>query len=378
MEAKKEGAEEKEETDEAKRERLAGLLRHLPHLSGCRSVQAFKRLNTIAGGTYGVVHRAQDKQTGEIVALKKIKIEKNLGGFPITSLREINILLNISHPNIVGMKEIVIGEKISSVYMVMEYIDHDLKELMKHMPAPFGQSEVKCLLLQLLRAVEAFHENWILHRDLKTSNLLLSNKGILKVCDFGLARKYGDPIGKYTDLVVTLWYRAPELLLGTKEYSTAIDMWSVGCIFAEILTKKPLFPGKGELDQLGLIFRTLGTPNEEIWPGFNELPQTSAWKFKKHPNILRTKFPALPHLASGPYLTDTGLDLMQKMLTYDPKKRITATEALQHPYFKESPRPQDPSMMPTFRPTNERRQRDSPVADVRAQREDDYRGFFLA
>lgn len=144
------------------------------------------------------------------------------------------------------------------IFIVMEYVEHDLKSLMetmRHKKQTFTTGEVKCLLKQLLCAVAHLHDNWILHRDLKTSNLLLSHKGILKVGDFGLAREYGSPLKAYTPIVVTLWYRAPELLLCTKEYSCPIDMWSVGCIFGELLLMNAVFPGKSEVDQLNRIFK---------------------------------------------------------------------------------------------------------------------------
>nr|XP_043625588.1 cyclin-dependent kinase G-2-like isoform X2 [Erigeron canadensis] len=250
-------------------------------LHGCRSVDEFERLNKIDEGTYGVVYRAKDKKTGEVVALKKVKMEKEREGFPLTALREINILLSFHHSSIVDVKEVVVGSNLDSIFMVMEYMEHDLKALMETMKHPFSQSEVKCLMLQLFEGTKYLHDNWVLHRDLKTSNLLLNNRGELKICDFGLARQYGSPLKPYTHLVVTLWYRAPELLLGTKLYSTAIDMWSLGCIMAELLSKQPLFNGKTEVDQLDKIFKTLGTPNEAIWPGYSKLPGVKV-NFVKH------------------------------------------------------------------------------------------------
>lgn len=181
--------------------------RSINMLQGCRSVDEFERLNKIDEGTYGVVYRARDKKTGEIVALKKVKMEKEREGFPLTSLREINILLSFHHPSIVDVKEVVVGSNLDSIFMVMEYMEHDLKGLMETMKQPFSQSEVKCLMLQLLEGIKYLHDNWVLHRDLKTSNLLLNNRGELKICDFGLARQYGSPLKPYTHLVVTLWYR---------------------------------------------------------------------------------------------------------------------------------------------------------------------------
>ncbi|KAJ6834766.1 cyclin-dependent kinase G-2 isoform X1 [Iris pallida] len=321
--------------------------RSINMLQGCRSVDEFERLNKIDEGTYGVVYRAQDKKTGEIVALKKVKMEKEREGFPLTSLREINILLSFHHPSIVDVKEVVVGSSLDSIFMVMEYMEHDLKGLMETMKQPFSQSEVKCLMLQLLAGVKYLHENWVLHRDLKTSNILMNNCGELKICDFGLSRQYGSPLKPYTHLVVTLWYRSPELLLGSKEYSTAIDMWSLGCIMAELLAKEPLFSGKTEFDQLDKIFRTLGTPNEKIWPGFAKLPGVKVNFVRQPYNKLREKFP--PTSFSGrPTLSEAGFDLLNKLLTYDPEKRITAEAALEHSWFTEVPLPKSKDFMPTF------------------------------
>ncbi|KAG8082455.1 hypothetical protein GUJ93_ZPchr0014g47246 [Zizania palustris] len=290
-------------------------------LQSCRSVDEFERLNKINEGTYGVVYRARDKKNGEIVALKKVKMEKEREGFPLTSLREINILLSFHHPSIVDVKEVVVGSSLDSIFMVMEYMEHDLKGVMETMKQPYSQSEVKCLMLQLLEGVKYLHDNWVLHRDLKTSNLLLNNRGELKICDFGLSRQYGSPLKPYTQLVVTLWYRAPELLLGTKEYSTAIDMWSVGCIMAELLAKEPLFNGKTEFEQLDKIFRTLGTPNEKIWPGYAKLPGVRVNFVKQPYNRLRDKFPAAS-FSGRPNLSEAGFDLLNNLLTYDPEKVI--------------------------------------------------------
>ncbi|XP_059519913.1 cyclin-dependent kinase 11B-like [Myotis daubentonii] len=317
------------------------LPKYLPALQGCRSVEEFQCLNRIEEGTYGVVYRAKDKKTDEIVALKRLKMEKEKEGFPITSLREISTILKAQHPNIVTVREIVVGSNMDKIYIVMNYVEHDLKSLMETMKQPFLPGEVKTLMIQLLCGVKHLHDNWILHRDLKTSNLLLSHAGILKVGDFGLAREYGSPLKAYTPVVVTLWYRAPELLLGAKEYSTAVDMWSVGCIFGELLTQKPLFPGKSEIDQINKVFKDLGTPSEKIWPGYNQLPAVKKMTFTEYPyNNLRKRFGAL--------FSDQGSDLMNKFLTYFPERRVSAEDALKHEYFHETPLPIDPSMFPTW------------------------------
>ncbi|CAO2046475.1 unnamed protein product [Urochloa humidicola] len=325
-------------------------------LQGCRSIDEFERLNTINEGTYGVVFRVRDKKTGEIVALKKVKMEKEREGFPLTSLREINILLSFDHPSIVDVKEVVVGGHDDNTFMVMEYMEHDLKGVMEKMKQPYTQSEVKCLMLQLLEGVKYLHDNWVLHRDLKTSNILLNNRGELKICDFGLSRQYGSPLKPYTQPVVTLWYRAPELLLGAKEYSTAIDMWSLGCVMAELLSKEPLFTGKNEIGQLDKIFRVLGTPNEERWHGYSKLPGAKG-KFVKQPyNRLRDKFPRVS-FTGGLTLSESGFDLLNRLLTYDPEKRISADDALNHEWFREVPLPKTKDFMPTFPALNEQDRR---------------------
>ncbi|KAK1223817.1 hypothetical protein PQX77_013341 [Marasmius sp. AFHP31] len=319
-----------------------------PPILPSRSVYSYERLNQIEEGSYGVVFRARDKQTGDIVALKKFKLDEEKNGFPITALREINALISCRHENVVRPQRTfddmhsTLAMNTPRVFVVMDFIEHDLKSLLTLMPTPFLQSEVKTLMLQLLSAVKHCHSNWILHRDLKTSNLLMNNRGTIKVADFGLARRYGDPVGVggMTQLVVTLWYRAPEILLGAEKYSTAVDMWSVGCIFAELLSKEPLFQAKGELELISMIFKLLGPPTKDSWPEYTTLPLAKTITLPSpQPHQFRQKFP---------YLTTSGLDLMMSLLTYDPERRITAEEALQHPYFTESPLPKHPDLFGSF------------------------------
>ncbi|PFH54621.1 hypothetical protein AMATHDRAFT_72399 [Amanita thiersii Skay4041] len=315
---------------------------HHPIILPSRSVYCYERLNQIEEGSYGVVFRARDKETGEIVALKKLKLEEEKNGFPITALREINALMLCRHDNVVGIREVVVGETLTQVFVVMDFIEHDLKTLLTVMPSPFLQSEIKTLMMQLLSAVAHCHANWILHRDLKTSNLLMNNRGTIKVADFGLARRYGDPVGVggMTQLVVTLWYRAPEILLGAKVYSTAVDMWSVGCIFAELLLKEPLFQAKNEMEILSMIFKLLGPPTKNSWPDYDSLPLSKTVSLPSpQPHQFRNKFQ---------YLTSAGLDLLMSLLTYDPERRINAEEALQHPYFSEAPLPKHPDLFGSF------------------------------
>ncbi|KZS92942.1 Pkinase-domain-containing protein [Sistotremastrum niveocremeum HHB9708] len=313
-----------------------------PSIMPSRSVYSYERLNQIEEGSYGVVFRARDKQTGDLVALKKLKLDQEKHGFPITALREINALMTCRHENVVGIREVVVGDTLTQVFIVMDFIEHDLKTLLTTMPSPFLQSEIKTLLMQLLSAVAHCHSNWILHRDLKTSNLLMNNRGTIKVADFGLARRYGDPIGVggLTQLVVTLWYRAPEVLLGATQYSTAIDLWSVGCIFGELLLNEPMFQATSELDMISMVFKLLGPPTPRSWPGYSTLPLASSLSLPSpHAPGFRQKFP---------YLTAAGLDLLQSLLTYDPDQRISAQDALKHPYFRESPLPKHPDLFASF------------------------------
>ncbi|EIE19964.1 Pkinase-domain-containing protein [Coccomyxa subellipsoidea C-169] len=323
-------------------------------LASCRRVEEYEKLNRISEGTYGVVYRARERTTGRICALKMVRMEKEKEGFPLTSIREINILLSFHHPNIVDVSEVVVGSKLDDIFMVMEYMEHDLKALQDSMSKPFTVSEVKCLMRQLFAGIAYLHDNWVLHRDLKTSNILYSNRGELKICDFGLARQFGSPLRPYTHNVVTLHYRAPELLLGTEMYSTPIDMWSLGCIMAELLTKETLFVGESkngsEIAQIKKIFDIVGTPSEDNWPGHKQLKNMDKFNFMTQPrNRLRERFP-LPgttHDGRNP-LSAEGFALLNGLLQLDPSRRPTAEEALNHPWFSEQPLPKERALMPTY------------------------------
>ncbi|KAI9828053.1 MAG: hypothetical protein M1832_003580 [Thelocarpon impressellum] len=310
----------------------------------CRHVDNFERLNHIEEGSYGWVSRARETSTGEVVALKKLKMDNANDGFPVTGLREIQTLMESRHPNVVNLREVVIGDTMDDVFLVMDFLEHDLKTLQEDMQEPFLASEIKTLLLQLVSATEHLHANWILHRDLKTSNLLMNNRGQMKVADFGMARYFGDPPPKMTQLVVTLWYRAPELLLGAENYGRAVDMWSIGCIFGELLTKEPLLQGKNEVEQLSKIFELCGIPTEETWPGFKRLPNAKSLRLPRPTSqttgsVIRARFPLL---------TTSGTSLLASLLALDPAQRPSASDVLAHPFFREDPKPKSSAMFPTF------------------------------
>lgn len=307
-----------------------------------RSVECFEKLNTLGQGTYGIVYRVRDKATKKEYALKKVKVDKDLfrDGFPLSCLREITILKSCKHENVVQLMEVVVGNELEKIYLVMEYCEQDLASLLDNLEKPFTESEVKCIIIQLLRGLEYLHANYIIHRDIKVSNLLLTDEGCLKIADFGLARTFSVPSKEMTPNLVTLWYRPPELLLGSKEQTTSVDMWATGCILGELLIHKPLLPGNGEIAQIDLIIELLGTPSESIWPGFLQLPACQNFTLRSQPyNNLKTKFPKL---------SQAGLRLLNFLFMYDPKKRATAGESLMSTYFKEAPLPCDPNFMPSF------------------------------
>lgn len=322
--------------------------------------EVFDIVQQCGEGTYGQVYQAKDKETGEIVALKKIRMDNEKEGFPITAIREVKILRALKHKNIVNLKEIVTSRVTArkaggalkrnsssdehddgkgSVYMVFEYLNHDLSGLLDTPGVSLNEQQIKCYMKQLLEGVEYMHRNRILHRDIKGSNLLLDNKGNLKIADWGLARSWTEQRKHYTNRVITLWYRPPELLLGATQYTSAIDMWSVGCIFAELLNRKAILNGRNELDQLKLIFKLCGSPTDETWPGHDRLPDRKNL-METHPRKLRERFRTFKK---------EQLDLVDALLTMDPAKRMSAKEALDHDFFWTDPMPCDPSELPSFK-----------------------------
>lgn len=296
-------------------------------------MEKYIKISKIGKGTYASVYRARSTQTNEFVALKEIQLNPEEGA-PSTALREIAFMKELRHPNIVRLLEVIHTE--NQLVLVFECLQQDLKQFLdsrRAMNRALAPLQIKRLLYQLIEGTRFCHEHRILHRDLKPQNLLLDQAGgLLKIADFGLARGFGIPVAGFSHEVVTLWYRAPDVLLGSTVYSTPIDMWSIGCIMAELYsTGSPLFPGKEVYDQLRRIFELLGTPTREEWPHLLS-PNHSV------PDWLHT-IPLYARPASLsvvlPMIEPAGVDLLSRFLDYRPTYRISAQDALAHPYFYE-------------------------------------------
>uniref|UniRef100_A0A3B4WMC5 Protein kinase domain-containing protein n=1 Tax=Seriola lalandi dorsalis TaxID=1841481 RepID=A0A3B4WMC5_SERLL len=266
-----------------------------------RSIKLYEKVEQVGEGTYGQVYKARSRESGEIV-------------------------------NIVRLHEIVTSD----------YCDHDLTGL-SDSGHRFSPGQIKCYMKQLLEGICYCHKNHVLHRDIKGSNLLINESGQLKLADFGLARPFDDQSKAYTNRVITLWYRPPELLLGETHYGPAIDLWSAGCILAELLLRKPILPGRNEFEQLDLVFKLLGTPTEQSWPGVSKLAyfdmMTKQNGGRHYMSRFDDKFAALEPM---------GKDLLRKLLAMDPSRRITAKEALDHDYFWTPPLPTKPEDLPKY------------------------------
>ncbi|KAK9722914.1 negative regulator of the PHO system [Basidiobolus ranarum] len=285
----------------------------------------YQRLEKLGEGTYANVYKGKNRMTSETVALKEIHLDTEEGA-PSTAIREISLMKELKHTNIVRLNDVVHTE--NKLMLVFEFMDKDLKKYMDTHGnnGALDPMLIKSFMFQLLRGTAFCHENRVLHRDLKPQNLLINARGELKLADFGLARAFGIPVNTFSNEVVTLWYRAPDVLLGSRNYTTTIDIWSAGCIMAEMFTGRPLFPGTTNDDQLLKIFRLLGTPSEHTWPGVSQHP------------AFRNNFPYYPpqNLAHiFPNMDPFGIDLLARMLQYQPHLRISAKDALQHVYFQD-------------------------------------------
>ncbi|CAI9773496.1 unnamed protein product [Fraxinus pennsylvanica] len=323
-----------------------------------RRADSFEKLDKIGQGTYSNVYRARDLDQGKIVALKKVRFD-NLEPESVRFMaREIHILRRLDHPNVIKLEGLVTSRMSCSLYLVFEYMEHDLAGLASHPGVKFTEPQVKCYMQQLLHGLDHCHSRNVLHRDIKGSNLLIDNNGILKIADFGLA-SFFDPHQSrpLTSRVVTLWYRPPELLLGATYYGTAVDLWSAGCILAELYSGKPIMPGRTEVEQLHKIFKLCGSPSEEYWKK-SKLPHATIFKpqqpYKRRVAEMFLDFPA-PALA-----------LAEMLLSIDPEDRGSAASALKSEFFATRPHPCDPSVLPKYPPSKEF---DVKVRDEEARRQ---------
>ncbi|XP_076862594.1 cyclin-dependent kinase 18 isoform X2 [Brachyhypopomus gauderio] len=289
---------------------------------GFGKLETYVKLGKLGEGTYATVFKGRSKLTENLVALKEIRLEHEEGA-PCTAIREVSLLKNLKHANIVTLHDIIHTDR--CLTLVFEYLDSDLKQYLDNCRNLMSMHNVKVFMFQLLRGLSYCHKRKILHRDLKPQNLLINDKGELKLADFGLARAKSVPTKTYSNEVVTLWYRPPDVLLGSTEYSTHIDMWGVGCILYEMATGRPMFPGSTVKEELHLVFRLMGTPTEETCPGITANEEFRSYLFPQY----RSQ-PLLNHV---PRLDTEGIDLLTALLLYDTRKRISADTSLKHAYF---------------------------------------------
>ncbi|XP_072973967.1 probable serine/threonine-protein kinase At1g54610 [Typha angustifolia] len=310
-----------------------------------RKAESFEKIDKIGQGTYSNVYKARDLETGKIVALKKVRFA-NVDPESVRFMaREIHILRRLDHPNIVKLEGLVTSRVSSSLCLVFEYMEHDLAGLAATPGIKFTEPQVKCYMQQLLCGLEHCHNRGVLHRDIKGANLLIDNNGILKIADFGLATFFNpNQKQQLTSRVVTLWYRPPELLLGATDYSASVDLWSTGCILAELLAGRPIMPGRTEVEQLHKIFKLCGSPSEEFW---TNLKLSCATIFKpQHPyqRCVGEAFKDFP---------PSALALLDCLLAVEPVARGTAASALQSEFFTTKPFACDPSSLPKYPPSKE-------------------------
>ncbi|POM64011.1 CMGC/CDK/CDK7 protein Kinase [Phytophthora palmivora] len=298
-------------------------------------MERYDRGDVLGEGTFGIVYAAVQKSTGRRVAIKQFKRGKFKDGVDFTALREVKLQAELKHVNVVELLDVFVANDTMNV--VFELLPSNLDDVIKDKAVVLTAADIKTYMQMLLRGLAYCHEHYVLHRDLKPENLLIGPDGNVKIGDFGLARVYGSPNRNMTSMVCTIWYRPPELLFGAREYSGSVDMWGAGCILAELMLRTPYLTGLNEMDQLGKIFHALGTPTEDEWPGVSSLA-----------NFVEFTPSTAPPLASiFSAASEDALDLLAKLLKYNPAERITAAEALKHPYFSNSPAPTPVEKLPS-------------------------------
>ncbi|XP_053207217.1 cyclin-dependent kinase 9-like [Panonychus citri] len=311
----------------------------------CDDVMKYERLAKIGQGTFGEVFKAKHKQSKKFVALKKVLMDNEKEGFPITALREIKILQLLNNENVVNLIEICrtktkadgVKGSPATFYLVFDFCEHDLAGLLSNMNVKFSLAEIKKAMQQLFNGLFYIHSNKILHRDMKASNILITKDGKLKLADFGLARAFSanSTSKKYTNRVVTLWYRPPELLLGERNYGPPVDLWGAGCIMAEMWTRSPILQGGTDQSQLTLISQLCGSITPEVWPGVENLELFNKLELiKGQKRLVKEKLKGYVRDASA-------LDLLDRLLCLDPSKRIDSDSALNHDFFWSDPMPGD-------------------------------------
>uniref|UniRef100_A0A6I9S7H4 [RNA-polymerase]-subunit kinase n=1 Tax=Elaeis guineensis var. tenera TaxID=51953 RepID=A0A6I9S7H4_ELAGV len=307
--------------------------------------ESFEKMDKIGQGTYSRVFKARELETGKIVALKKVQFDVYEPESVRFMAREIQILRRLNHPNVVKLEGLITSRLSSSIYLVFDYMEHDLAGLLSSPDIKFSEPQIKCYMRQLLSGLEHCHSHGIMHRDIKCANLLINNDGILKIADFGLANFFSSGQKQpLTSRVVTLWYRPPELLLGSTDYEASVDLWSVGCVFAEVFLGKPIFQGRTEVEQIHKIFKLCGSPPDEFWK-MSKLPHATVFKpHQPYGSCLRERLKCLPENVSS---------LLEIFLSVEPYKRGTASTALASEYFKSKPYACDPSSLPKYPPNKE-------------------------
>ncbi|KAH7528649.1 cyclin-dependent kinase D-3 isoform X2 [Ziziphus jujuba] len=299
-----------------------------------KKMSRYLKREVLGEGTYGVVYKAIDTETGQTMAIKKIRLGRQKEGINFTALREIKLLKELKDPNIIQLSDAFPHK--GNLHLVFEFMETDLEAVIRDRNIFLSPADIKSYLQMTLKGLAYCHKKWVLHRDMKPNNLLIGSNGQLKLADFGLARIFGSPDRRFTHQVFARWYRAPELLFGAKQYGSGVDVWAAACIFAELLLRRPFLQGSSDIDQLGKIFAAFGTPTASQWPDMVYLPDYVEYQY----------VPAPPLRSLFPMASDDAIDLLAKMFTYDPKSRISVVQALEHRYFSSAPLPTDPPKLP--------------------------------